>query len=593
MPYVVVGLIILFIFWDELFYAIGGILGLAAIFFIFNVVFEYTENKLSDEEWMAKYPDEERRPSRAKQYAILALIFGGLSYLAIDYQTSTWHNPELIAQEEAAKKAEEERLAAERQAQYAAERNEKNLQRISEFDAEEKNLFDTKFQEYQNAGNSEIDARTKAVDDVNKFASDKATEKLRAELAEKNARAEAEKAEQERIAAEKKLIAEKKSAAESTPETVASGRINIDSLANVNSNVLANQVIEYINANPDKIFTLKNYLVRLNTVTNKRESDFENRSKDGEAMALNIPIIGGIILDDSYEKFVDSYKNAIVRAIDDNSALEKSFDYYHNNGQISDVAYNELCKKYLVDKNDVENYNALVKIAAIKYHAVEAYVEGHKTRVNFLSPDIFDIIDAASYAAFSSKDDREKYQSSKNAVNKICAELDMDLKNYSTKEKISEYYNSLIPKYIFAFELEEIYVPANKNSVYLENSAKGEQRKRIYNLMAGEWTSLVTGKIHNITDLSANDNSPRTPRINYVETLDKNEPLARFNFLTGNGSNVKIFITPANYIKNGQKSKVLVLYFEYELIGGNETTIYKNGRVTNIRRAEDVYIKKI
>lgn len=114
MPFVVVGLIILFIFWDELFYAIGGILGLGVLFCLLAAYGSHSESKLSDEEWKDKYPDQERHPDTSKHYIIAALIFGALSYLAIDYQTSTWHNSTLIAQEEAAKKAEQERLAKEK-----------------------------------------------------------------------------------------------------------------------------------------------------------------------------------------------------------------------------------------------------------------------------------------------------------------------------------------------------------------------------------------------------------------------------------------------------------------------------------------------
>lgn len=136
MPYVVVSLIILFIFWDELFYAIAGILGLTAIILILAAYGNYSAIRLSDEEWRTKNPGKEKPSANFKFYIIAALIFGGLSAFAFNYQTETWHNPELIAQEAAAKKAEKERLAAEQAAKYAAERNEKNLQRISEFDAE-------------------------------------------------------------------------------------------------------------------------------------------------------------------------------------------------------------------------------------------------------------------------------------------------------------------------------------------------------------------------------------------------------------------------------------------------------------------------
>lgn len=282
-------------------------------------------------------------------------------------------------------------------------------------------------------------------------------------------------------------------------------------------------------------------------------------------------------MDGSYEDFSNSYKNAIVRAIDEDATMKKFLDNYYKNGRLTDFAYNILLEKLLPNPNDVENYNALIKIAAIKYHAVEAYIDDNKMRFNILSPGILDAIDAVSYAAFSSEENLNKYKTANEAFKRISTALDVDSVpiggNYLVETTINEYYASLIPKHIFAFEIEEIYVPADKNAVFLENSAKGENRKRIYQMMSGEWTSLITGKIHNIPNFSENDNSPKTPRINYVDALDKTEPLARFNLISGNGQNVKIFITPAIYNHDGQSQKVLVLYFQYKLLKGNESTI--------------------
>ena len=282
MPFIVVGLIILFIFWDELFYAIGGILGLGVLFCLFAAYGSYKGSKLSDEEWNAKYPNQERRPDTSKHYIVAALIFGTLSYFAIDYQTSTWHNPELIAQEEAAKKAidakkaearaEKERLADEQRKKAIEELDKKFSERIANFNDEEKLLFSVKISENVLDGmdyNSAYEKAFNEVDEIKKIQAEKMAkaEKLAAEKAEQERRAVEEKAraEAERLAAEQKAIEEEKN-----KPRLRSAKIIADSIVNHAKSKFG--IDSYAIADSDKLFHYSAYLMMM-------KLDYNNQKK--------------------------------------------------------------------------------------------------------------------------------------------------------------------------------------------------------------------------------------------------------------------------------------------------------------------------
>ena len=553
---IIIGLIVLYNLWDYLFYIVGGVIGLMALIFFGCATEEHSK------------PNGD-----SLSFLIIGAMCCGLSYCAFSYQVNSWHNTELIAQEQAQKAAEKAQAEAERKAREEAEKIQKNIERANQLSGYEQEIFYSKFQEYITSGLDENSAREKALAEVDAMLAAQAE-------AERKAREEAES----------------KAAESEKPATVAQKRINIESLKSVNANVLAEQVIEYINANPDKKGRLINYVLNLKLLTAKRDSKIKDRNTEGEIILNNIPLIGGLIVDKSWDDFISSYKRAIVNEITNDTVMKNILDRYHENRPgkgfitITDTAYETLSNMYLIDPNDIENYNALIKIAAIKYHAVEAYVEDNKVRLS-LDPGIFDVIDVVSYAAFSAKDNREKYKSSQQAFDRICSALSIDLKNCRTKEDIAEYLSSLIPRYMFPYELEETYLPADKSVVFTENSAKDGERRRVYEMLRGTWKSLITDRTAVIETFPENDNSPRTPRVNYIDVLDKKEAYARFNYFFPSGNRVDVFITPALYVKDGHKTKVLVMYSNYKLIKGGESTVYKNGRVENISSAEDVFIK--
>ncbi len=201
---IIIGLIVLYNFWDYLFYIVGGIIGLVALIFL----------------GCAK--EEHNKPNGdSLTYLIIGVMCCGLSYCMFSYQVNSWHNPELIAQEQAQKEkdaAEKAQAEAERKAREEAEKIQKNIERANQLNGYEKELFYSKFQEYITSGLDENSAREKALAEVDAMlaaqaeAERKAAEEEQARLvAEQKAReeeqrrlAEAEKArreEEQRIAA--------------------------------------------------------------------------------------------------------------------------------------------------------------------------------------------------------------------------------------------------------------------------------------------------------------------------------------------------------------------------------------------------------
>lgn len=196
---IIILLVILYNVWDYLFYIIGGIFGLFGLLSLWMARDEIAEKKLSDEQWHAKYPDKNERSDSINTLLVFGVIFLGLCGLSLNYQTESWHNPELIAQEEAEKQKklqEEEQAKIEKEQAELEKKLQENLERANNLSGEEKNFYDTKFQEYLNAGNDENSSREKSLADVDEMIRQK------------------QKAEQERIAAEEKKLAEEKAAQE-------------------------------------------------------------------------------------------------------------------------------------------------------------------------------------------------------------------------------------------------------------------------------------------------------------------------------------------------------------------------------------------
>ena len=607
--------------------------GLFALFMFSNAFDRYKESKLTDEQWHAKYPDKtERNDSKGSiiLFSVVGLIFCVAAYFPIYQQAEAEkrdiervsqlsaeerkifdehfqeHMQEKNSDEVSARKQALEdvdkillsKAEAERKAREAEEENRKNIELVNQLSDVNRNYFDEKFQEYINNSMGENSARKKVLTDVDAMLKAQAEEERKAaeeEQARLIAEQKAREEEQARLAAEQKSReeTERKALEQSQPVTVAQGFISIESLESVNENVLADQVIEYINANPDKKGRLISYIFNLELLSNRYNAEIERIShSDGEAIANSIPLIDGLIVDKSWNSITEGYKRAIVNEINNDSVMRSILDARYASHTLRDAAYNVLSNMYLINTNDIDNCNALIKIAAIKHHAVEAYVEDHKGRLS-LDPGVFDVIDIVFYAVFSAKENRGKYNSAQQALNRISAALSLDTNKCRTKEEMEKYFASLIPRYMFPYELEEIYSPADKNAVFTDNNAKADDRKRVYEMLRGTWHSLITDKTAVIETFPENDYSAKAPRVNFIDVLDKKEPYARFNYIFPSGNRVNCFITPALYVKDGRKTKVLVMYSNYELIKGGESSIYKNGRVENVLSAEDVFIREI
>ena len=606
----------------ESYWWIGALFALLMFKFAFN---KYEDSKLTNEQWHAKYPDMAERVNHKSSmilYTVFGIIFCFASYLPFYYQEQAEkrdiervsqlsdeerkifdehfqahmkenNSDEVSARKQALKDVKEVMFAkaeAERKAHEEEENNRKNIELVNQLNDSDRDYFNEKFQGYISNDIDENSARKKALADVDSMLKVKAeAERKAAEEEQARLVAEQKAREEEQRKADEM---ERKSPEKSEPVTIAQGRLNIEQLESVNANVLADQVIEYINANPDKKGRLISYIFNLKILSNKYDSEIKRLGhSDGEALANSIPLIGGLIVDKSWDSLTNAYKKAIVNEINNDGVMRNILDARHANNILRDVAYNELSKRYLINPDDIENYNALIKIAAIKYHSVEAYAEDHKGRFS-LDPGVFDVIDMVSYAVFSAKENQDKYKSAQQALARICAELSIDSNKCRTKEEMEKYFASLIPRHMFPYELEETYLPADKTSVFTENSVSPEERRRVYEMLRGTWRSLITEKTAVIETFPENDNSARTPRVNYIDVLDKKESYARFNYFFPSGNRVNVFITPAFYVKDGRKTKVLVMYSNYELIKGGESSVYKNGRVENIISAEDVFIRE-
>ena len=206
---IIILLVILYNAWDYLFYVIGGIFGLLGLLSIWMAKDWNDEQKLSDEQWHAKYPDKNERGGSPFFALVLSMIFLGICGLSLKYQTESWHNPTLIAQEAAEKQKklqEEEQAKIEKEQAEIEKKLQENLERANNLSGEEKNLYDTKFQEYLNAGNDENSSREKSLADVDEMIQQKQKaeqERLEAERKAREAEEKAQRlaqAEQEKIA---------------------------------------------------------------------------------------------------------------------------------------------------------------------------------------------------------------------------------------------------------------------------------------------------------------------------------------------------------------------------------------------------------
>ncbi len=359
---------------------------------------------------------------------------------------------------------------------------------------------------------------------------------------------------------------------------------------------LENEVISYINANPDEREILINYALNLRMI----ELTIQNPQaiNGGAEFILNsLPglagFVGGVVKDNMVEDFLNEYKQTLENATSDYSravnTIESNREFLNAKGN----GYDFLIKKYSAENLKPETYDAEKKIAQIMYHGFEAMVEENKTRLSLEKPTIWSLLEYAQYQVFEKPENLEQIEESVQVLENIYSALWIDMNRYESEQRINEYYKSIIPKYLFPFEFESAFIPQNENDFEIyETSHSSDNYKKIYALINEEWTSLTTGKKILIYVNPMNENRAEKLRINSIYALGKNQPLAAFNFA---GITGRFFITPAVHIKDGKRENVLLMYEDYETLhfNGSENGFgyTQNLRIENIGSAKDVLIR--
>ena len=83
------------------------------------------------------------------------------------------------------------------------------------------------------------------------------------------------------------------------------------------------------------------------------------------------------------------------------------------------------------------------------------------------------------------------------------------MNKYKTETDITEYYKSRVPKYLFAYDIEEAYFPQSPDEVdisWRNGSIPKDSLKKLYKDISGEWQSLMTGQIITLRDNYENEN---------------------------------------------------------------------------------------
>ena len=441
------------------------------------------------------------------------------------------------------------------------------------------------------------------------------------ERAEYAARQEAkQKAEEERLAAEKKLAEEKAVAAkqkqkaeevvtkpkesdkqetakkkpsESENKNVVQNdrRITMDSLEDVSSEELARQVIEFINNNSKERDKLIDYVLNVQVV----KSQSQNLSKK-------------------------KFRNSLIGALEDYSIIENTAKNLSDSGVVSSRVSSKWLSETLPQKDDIELYNAKMKIAELnrRFYDANADIKAEE------DPGIFDLIggppkkasefifDAVTDAIFSDKaENTQIMKSSDAALQNIYENLWLDVNKYKTENDIMEYYKSRVPKYLFAYDIEEDYFPQSPDEVdisWRNGSIPKDSLKKLYKDISGEWQSLMTGQIITLRDNYENENKVSTyPKMNMVHFCGKNEIFAECDYRGADfgkaGKSAEIFVTTAYFSDDdGNKRKVLIMYADYKLApqyvngsnpenSGDGWKYLQNYKVYNIGSAEDVFVK--
>ena len=370
-------------------------------------------------------------------------------------------------------------------------------------------------------------------------------------------------------------------------------RISFDSLDSLSEQELGNDVIKYIENNPDKIEPVAQYAMLTRTYHNNMKIRQKNKS-DGAVQAEivfnSIPLVGGMIIDSSNESMLESYKKALISKIGDYSTAKNVTDDLLNKGVITSETHDIFLELNMKNEIDNEAYNNSMKISALMYRELEAVVEDAKIRVG-MSPDIFDVIDIATYAVFNKSENARKASDAHRALESIYKAIEPRTGTLD----IVKYWDSKIPKWLFPYRFSNQVIADEKDKIYYENTAPQELRENLYSLVNGTWESLITGEsVVFQLNPKLDHRLYETKKIGFIGCMDYDKKYIHFNFPDALGT---FFITQISYTYpfKEKSEDVLLMYRDYDFIsfnGSDQKAGYsKNLRIENMKRAADVLIK--
>ena len=468
----------------------------------------------------------------------------------------------------------------------------------------------------------------KEVEEKKRLAEKKTQEEVEAKhRAEEKAQKEAEKkrlAEEKRVQKEaetKRMEAEQKRLDE---ESAKKEIITISSLKEVSTEDLEQQVINFVNVNPEKRDKLIDYIFNVQIVNNnliKKHTAQSIESGSSLNNSIPIPLIGGLIgdylTDRSYDKMNREYSDALVSAVTDFSIIRDTAKTYLDRGLITKRVCDKWLEETIPAEGDIETYNVKLKIAELNRRVFEAFLEANRSNESI--QDLFEmnafdmVIGAVSTKIFGDDraENRKIMEAANNSLHNICETLWIDMQRYKSEDNIKEYYSSRVPRYLFAYDIEEIYFPQSLDEVYVSTyggHVPKEALKKLYTTLSGQWQSLKTGETITIEDNYENENKVYTyPKINMVHMMSKTAAYAECDYRGANigraGNIAKIFLTPARLSdENGNIKEVLMMYANYRPLAlkgigsddrwRNDWEYVQNYRVYNMCDADDVFIKE-
>ena len=276
------------------------------------------------------------------------------------------------------------------------------------------------------------------------------------------------------------------------------GKLKIDDFAEVGSEKLSDEVVEYVNTHPESREKITDYALSMRMlerdVANKTSKEFHEYMKENTVMPL---VATDSVIDKFTDRYFEIYKEDLVSLIYHNKYARESAKKFLDNGTITERVYNIFVNK-IYETPDVETYNTMIKLATVKFREKQAEIEYKKNHTNFFSEpsDKWDIylviaeavVEAVADNIFSGDDDKDLKRLTilQNYMKKIYDSL------WITGLPIN--FDFKVPIYIGAYDIEGNYFPQSSDELYKENHVNSEERKKLYEIMNGEWTSLKTGE---------------------------------------------------------------------------------------------------